>query len=290
MRKLLIPVLITLTFLVLFLYSVNLEELLHDLRRIRTEEVIYAFSFYSLSQLVRSVRWKILLKELPLGRVLLINSANIFLNNVLPARTGELSWFYYAKRSGAELKVSLWAFLIGRLYDLFGLVSVFLLAYAFSRSILLPLSVLILLPILSLTLPYLRLFIPGIGKLEDLKDFLRRELTPSISLKLSLLSTVSFLLKALSIYVLVNPFLGFDLFKFSLAFSGGELTTILPIHGLFGYGTYEGGFLLPLKILGVELREGLKIGFIAHNFLLISSALWGIPSMFLMHTSSRKSP
>ncbi len=289
-KKFLLPLLISVAFFFLLLHTVPLHEIARTFSKIGVPQITSAFLLYTLSQITRSFRWKFILRELGFREAFLINSANIFLNNLLPARTGELSWFYYARRLGVELKSSLWGFFLGRAYDLLGLLALFLISYTLLLGIVHFLSALLLLMLLSLSVPCLRFLIPPLGKLEDFREFIGRELTPSLSFKLTALSTLSFLFKALSVYALIAVILKTDLFKFSFAFAGGELTTILPVHGFMGYGTYEAGFLIPLKFMGVEIREGLRVGFLAHTFLLVSSAVWGLLSIPLLHTLSRRSP
>ncbi len=289
-KKLLIPSLISLAFFYILLKTVPLKELKEIFSSVSLPELSGAFLLYTLSQVARSLRWKIILKDLSFRDAFLINSANIFLNNLLPARTGELSWFYYAKKLGISLKTSAWSFILGRFYDLLGLFYLFLLSYALLRGLPHAVASTALIAGISLLIPLLRELLPGIGKLGELKEFLRRELSFKLSLTLSTLSTVSFLLKALGVYILALGLLKIDLLTFTFAFAGGELTTILPIHGFMGYGTYEAGFLLPLKGMGFELKEGIKAGFLVHTFLLLSSALWGVLSIWFLHTLSRKSP
>lgn len=290
MKRSLLPAGITLLFLALLFYLIGFEDILKTFKSTKPSDAALAFLLYTLSQVGRSLRWKLLLRGLSFKDIFLINSANIFFNNILPARTGELSWFYYAKRLGVELKVSLWSFLVGRIYDLLGMFSLLILSYSLVyRKELLLLSLTIL-PAFALLLPLSRELIPSFGKLKELKNFLRRETGSLLSLGLFLLSLLSFSLKALSVYVLVRRFLEIDPFLFSFSFSAGELTTILPVHSFFGYGTYEAGFVLPLKLSSVELKEALKAGFVAHTFLVVSSAVWGVLSIALLHTLSRKSP
>jgi len=50
-----------------------------------------------------------------------------------------------------------------------------------------------------------------------------------------------------------------------------------------GYGTYELIFALPSKLTGEPTKDLLLNAFLAHNFLLISSAIYGIPSLFILH-------
>ncbi|RUM32231.1 MAG: UPF0104 family protein, partial [Aquifex sp.] len=138
--------------------------------------------------------------------------------------------------------------------------------------------------------PYTVNLIPEFWKFTDLKNFLKRELNLKLSLYLFTLSGISFFLKAISTYLLVKSLLNLNFFKYTLGFLGGELSSILPVHSFMGFGTYEAGFLLPLKLIGFEVKEGLKVGFIVHNFLLLSSAFWGIVSILYLHTFFRRSP
>ena len=283
MRKYIFPFLITLLFFAVFFYFIKPEEIYYAFRNVETENLILAFFLYTLSQITRSIKWFILLK-IDLLKSFLINSANIFFNNILPARSGELSWFYYSKKLGVELKYSVWSFFIGRSYDLLGLISVVFIAHTKST----PLFFLFF--VLSAFFPYAVKLIPEYGKLKDLKNFLMKEFTPEISLSLFSLSFLSFFVKALSAYVLIHGIVDIEVSKFFVGFLGGELSSILPIHSFMGYGTYETGFLIPLKVAGYEVKEGLKLGFLIHTFFLISSSIWGILSIILLHKLSRKSP
>jgi len=271
-------------------YLIPPEELLRVFSTAGAETFLLAFTLYSLSQVGRTLRWKILLGNAPVAKLFLVNSANILFNNLLPARTGELSWFYYTRRLGLGFGVSLWTFLAGRLYDLLALAVLFLISYLLVSAppLVLPAAGAVLTA--SLLIPYLRLALPARGKLGEFRTFLERELTPIVSLKLLIVSFLSLFLKALSLYILAGYLMGVDLFLFTFGFAGGELTTVLPVHGFMGFGTYEAGFVLPLKAVGLEVKDALKAGFLSHTFLLVSSFLWGAPATALLHTHSRKSP
>ncbi|MEN3028203.1 MAG: lysylphosphatidylglycerol synthase domain-containing protein [Aquificaceae bacterium] len=274
-----IPPFLTLAFLALLLYFVPFGELEETFRGLKASDVFFAFLFYSLSQLFRSLRWKLLLKDFTLLQSFAINSANIMFNNLLPARTGELSWFYYAKRLGINLSYSLWSFLLGRLYDLLSLS--FLLFLSLSpvyKPLLLPALFLLL---ISLFLHRFHLLLPGSGRLGQLKDFVRREASFRLSVGLFLLSSLSSLSKFMSLLLLLDLW-GVALHRVFIAFLGGELSSSLPLHSLMGFGTYEFAFSLPLGLLGESLKDWLRMGFTFHSFLLLSSFFWGIPSALLL--------
>ncbi|HIQ48853.1 MAG TPA: UPF0104 family protein [Aquifex aeolicus] len=282
--------LLSFLFIVLVFYFLPFHELIEDLKKIDLLTFFLAFLLYTLSQITRSLKWSILLK-IPFKESFFLNSANLFLNNILPARSGELSWFYYTKRLGIELKYSLWGFFIGRIYDMMGLFAVVSFSYLWVKfGILQALSFLALLIIFSPFFQKVIFLIPKFWKFKEIKNFLIREFSPKLSFFLFSISVVSFFLKAVSTYLIVSSVSNVDLFIYTLGFLGGELSSVLPIHGFMGYGTYEAGFLIPLKVIGIEIKEGLKMGFLAHNFLLFSSAIWGILSIFYLQIFSRKAP
>ncbi len=287
--KFALSLIIALAFLSVLFYLVPFGQLLSSVSSVPKPYLLYGFVAYTLSQVVRSLRWYMLIPQLGAWRAFLINSANILLNNVVPARAGELSWFYYTRRQDIPLKESLWVFVAARVYDLLGLILLFVAYGAYIRGgALLALSVSLILLVANLLVPKLSELLPPTGRLKDMKDFLRERHTLKVSLLLTTTAAISFFFKFLSMYLIISHLSEVSFMKAMLAFAGGDLTTILPVHSFMGYGTYEGGFLLPLKLFGVELREGLKLGFIAHNFLLLSSIALGIPSLLFLHLGGRR--
>ncbi|MDW8096012.1 MAG: lysylphosphatidylglycerol synthase domain-containing protein [Aquificaceae bacterium] len=265
----------TILFLAFLFYFVPLTEVLRALKETSVEEFIFAFLFYGFSQLFRSVRWKLLIKNISLLQSFAMNSANIMFNNLLPARTGELSWFYYTKSLRINISYALWSFFVGRFYDLMAL---FLLLF-FSLSVTYPLFLIpnALLLIIGLSLYKVHILLPASGKLGDIREFLEREASFKLSLSLYSLSLLSSLSKFFSLLTLLNLWDAFS-YRVFLAFLGGELSSVLPVHGFMGFGTYEFAFSLPLKLIGESLKEWLTLGFVFHSFLLISSLILGIPS------------
>ncbi|MDQ7039000.1 MAG: lysylphosphatidylglycerol synthase transmembrane domain-containing protein [Aquificota bacterium] len=281
---------LTLLFLILFLIVVPLEEIVLDLSRISVLDATMSLVLYTLSQVVRAVRWRLLIGSVSLRDCFLISSANVFLNNLLPARTGELSWFYYTRKAGVSLGLSVWSFLIVRIYDLGGMACVLMLSFLYLKApwLVIPACVLVLL--LALSVPELHRLIPRKGRMVEVRTFLKENMSGGLSAVVLMLSVITFVLKFLSIYLVTSGVWGVDPVRSLVAFTGGELTTVLPVHGFGGYGTYEAGFLIPLKMTGVDLETALKAGFTAHSFLLFASAIFGLPSMLFLHTLYRRSP
>jgi uncharacterized membrane protein YbhN (UPF0104 family) len=266
--KRLLPFLLTLIFLSLLFYFLPPKEIFSLLTEVSLKNLLLASLFYGLSHLSRSLRWRLLLKELSFFQCFLINSANVFLNNLLPARTGELSWFYYSKRLGVSLQRSVGIFLWGRILDLIALFVLLTFFYALHRGD-------FRFYILSLFLFFLSLFIHiPVSKFKNFKGDL---LTSTLA---SSLSVISSLLKFLSLILLLGLVPSVELF---LGFLGGELSSVLPIHSFGGLGTYELSFSLPQKLFGESLKEGIKVALIFHSFLLLSSALYGLVALYFLH-------
>lgn len=273
-----LPFVFTLLFLALLFYLLPFKDLFESLRRISIYHLLTSFLFYSLSQLVRSVRWSLIL-DLELYHAYLINSANVMLNNILPARTGELSWFYYAKKLGVGTGMSLWSFFLGRFFDLIALsLLLFLNLSLLSHLFLIPSLMLF---VFSLSFHKAVRLLPDYKKLKEFKGFVYENSNLRLFLSLLLLSSLSHLLKFISFLSLLGLW-HIDLYRSFLAFSGGELSSTLPFHSFMGFGTYEFAFSLPLRVLGESLRDWLRYGFIFHSFLLFSSALWGVPALLLL--------
>ena len=60
------------------------------------------------------------------------------------------------------------------------------------------------------------------------------------------------------------------------AILGGEVTSILPLHGPGGLGTYAAGMLISLQLLGIQSDSILSAAANAHLFLLSTALLGGL--------------
>ncbi len=283
-----LPFLFALLFLFLLFYFVPFSDILQSLKNIKPQNLIIAFFLYTISQIFRSVRWKLLIGKVSFFYLFLINAANIMFNNLLPARTGELSWFYYLRRIDVKLSTSLWTFFLGRIYDLLALLLIFFLSLlSISKMAFIPFFFILM---LSTFLPWIYILIPEKGKLGEIRNFIKSELNLILAIFLLLLSSFSHITKFASFFILLDLW-NVDIYKSFLAFSGGELSSVLPIHSFMGLGSYELAFSLPLKAIGESLKEWIKMGFIFHSFLLIASILMGVPSaLFLLRVNPYKTP
>ena len=68
----------------------------------------------------------------------------------------------------------------------------------------------------------------------------------------------------------------------------GELSSVLPVHGVAGAGTYEAGVLASLLPLGIELEPALRAAVNLHLFVLGASVLSGALGLLLPSGPSRR--
>lgn len=251
--------------LILLTLFVPFGEIATAARKLDFQTLLLALTLYSSSYLFRTLRWKYFYRKVPFGEFFLLTSVNTFLNNLLPARAGELSIFVFLKKYDKSVKNTAKNFLKVRIFDALSLLK--FLAFA-----LLTLKVnLIVALLVSISIYPLAVFVGNL-KFIPPKFRLKFEFIP---LFLSLFAMGS---KLLAVYLVVKS-LNIDFYRFTVGFLGGEVSTVLPLHSFAGIGTYETSFSISLKFfLGEDFKEGFKLAFLSHSFLLLASTLLGILS------------
>ena len=262
MWKFIFSFIFTVLGILLIIFIVPIKEIFENLKQISPDSLIIGLLLYTLSYFFRTLRWKIYYPEAPLGYLFLTTSANTFLNNVIPARLGELSIFAFLRKFDQNLKQTTLNFLKVRLLDAISIVNLFLFAYLVVKTNLL---------IAFLVSPWLY---PAAVIFSKLVSFNK---LPSLEYEVRayLLSLGNLISKTLAVFIVLD-FLKLDFFRFVIGFLGGEISSVLPIHSFAGLGTYESAFSLSLKLfLGEPFKEGFKVAFLSHSFLLFSSLLLG---------------
>ncbi|MCB1740598.1 MAG: flippase-like domain-containing protein [Gammaproteobacteria bacterium] len=75
-----------------------------------------------------------------------------------------------------------------------------------------------------------------------------------------------------------------------LAAATGELSSVLPVHGIAGAGTYEAGILAGLIPLGIDARSGLAAAVNLHLFMLACAVLAGLIGFLPWNAARREQP
>ncbi len=277
--------------------------------------LMIGFICYSVTTYLRAKRWHMLVYPKQSEVMMMsLTSFHTLLNNVLPARLGELTYIYYLKKLGqVSVLTGTATLLIARFYDLLALILCFslgllwvwtqiqvsLIKFLIAFVIMVPLFLGILIHFFSST-GYAR-FALGVRRVFNLRS---ASLDKILDLGQKLVDEMSkiahgskrpvLFLFSIGIWLVKNfAFLcilwgvGFNIFTwnnmlFGSAFS--ELTTVLPIHGLAGFGTVEGGWTLGFLLLGLPKELVISSGFAFHIILLQFSFVIGMFGFIWIYT------
>jgi hypothetical protein len=213
------------------------------------------------------------------------------LNNLLPARSGEISFPLLMKRYFAlDYIHTIPALLWFRLLDLHILLSLGIIAWliaGFSQygSLYLPLLGLWLL--LPLIFNYLKNHIQK--KINH--AFVQKVLNglPQSTAKFWhnwLLTWLNWTVKLSVLVWLLGQFLEIDLAYLVSSVIAGELSSVLPFHAPGGVGTYEVGMVAPLLVV-IDAETAAKAAINVHLFMLLSSIIGGLIG-WLLPVSQKK--
>lgn len=254
--------------LVLAEVTVGWTRVLAPWSEIQPRRLLVPVGLLALSHLARCVRamnWFPDLAPTPAVKTVLLH--NLW-NNLLPMRTGEASFPLLLRRyGGVGFDRSIPALFLFRWFDLLCVLGLTALTLAFGVGrywlvSLVLVGLIATVPFLAFAGARLRLG----GRLATLSTVLR---SPAAKLWRCLGWTLTNWSSKLTAFALMLAAFG-DL-DFSLGMLGaafGELTSVLPVHGLAGAGSYEAGVLAGLYGFGVTYERALAAGINLHLFLL----------------------
>jgi hypothetical protein len=316
MKKYLLPIIITLFTLFIVTRYIPLEQLSQIPKQIALKGLLIGFVLYLISYIVVALRWRVLfadslggdLQASPFLLLLMTGSHQLYAN-FFPARTGELSLLYLAKKYlKIESALSMGSLIIARAFDFLalGILAVVFIAWQHhQRTLLHPAAAFFTLSLLCLPVAgilsaliwgkNMALWIDrhavryltgrGLKGLIRLAQFLSRtikmlrERKPEMFyIKCLGLSLVLMLVRValLSTFVLFSPH--------SIPFLAGCLiglctlvASTIPLQGFLGLGPFEGGWVLGYVLVGLSPDAGLISAVNAH--LLIIIFLIGLGSM-----------
>ncbi len=268
--ELVVSLLISGGFIYLFYRVIGFDTLAKFFHSLNPVNILVAFVLYLLSYITRTVRWRLTLKIKDFFVLFKLTVYNTVFNIFLPFRTGEFSFFYMLKKQGYSLAESLTSFFTVRIFDAYALLVVFGFAFLllkFGAS--LALLFFLLSPVGIFFLAYISKFI----KLKKLQEFRQEALHTKNIIILYVLSVLTLILKFSAFYLILPRGVNLSFSELLFAAAAGDLTTILPIHGIAGIGTYEGGFAGVLILLGVDKKLALLASVFVHLFILLASAI-----------------
>ncbi len=288
MKKTLFPF-ISLFLIIFIIINLDFYKLLCFLENTSWKLLFLAFIFYILSFALRAFRWKLMINSVPFSRLFSVVAIHTLSNNIYPARTGEFSFLYLLKEFNKEKLLSM--LFLARFMDIICIGIIFTLSVAFLAMnrvywLLFPMTISVIV-LLSLFLVILEKFIPEKGIFIKVKDFFLNTKEAFFSLKAYVFSVfiasffiwiikyIAFYFIALSVFKSFGIEVSFWQTVFGVSFS--ELTTVLPVHSIGGYGTFEAGWTGAYIILGFERKIAVTSGFIFHTLLLLFSIILGLP-------------
>jgi len=271
---------ITIFFYFLIKYSVlqHVEALLLNLNPYL---VAISLALYSLTYLFRALRFKLFFREVKTFDMFSVMCVHTFFNNIFPFRSGESSFPIILKKLfSIPLTSSSTALLIARIFDLITLSILFLLSSLLVNVLngwllIIPATLLLTLAVL-LFLSYKTLYLlrKRNNTFERLFLFVHSFLNRK---NMALTFTYSFLTWSLKFasffFILISADFKISPIETVFASTFGEATTILPIHSIGGFGTYEAGLVGGFKIIGINVKTALPIALYFHSALLLMSAI-----------------
>lgn len=297
---------ITVVLVVLLLSQVSLEEVALAIISIHPVYLAGGFILYLCTYILRSFRFSLLLnRTIRIRDLLPITAVHVMMNNLLPARTGELSYVYLLKkmhkRSTGEGVATL---VVARVFDfimiillLFGaglfisdipqaISDVLWLVYILLFCLLAFLIALVssgwfCMRLIRRVLTYLRWDVTRGGDyllrkgMETVESFDRIDMRLNV-VPILISSFVLWLCNFGALYLIVAG-MGISL-PFQTILFGGTfllLASVLPIHGVAGFGTTEAIWTLVYVPLGMSVNEAIISGFGYHIVLLIYTTIIG---------------
>lgn len=260
--------------------SIGWQSIVNSWKAIPPQSLMIALLLMLASYLLRAVRFYDFFQPQVKGgfiALLRITVLHNFFNNMLPMRSGEAAFPLLMKTRfaipyGHSAPALLWL----RLLDLYAL-----LALAFiSLQILIPWGVaiktllavtVVLAPLLALVVQnQLRRYLASRQgwklKASELMAALPEH--PTTFIRALFWTFINWLLKLAVYSWLLQVFTGLELHKAWTGATTGELSSVLPIHGVAGAGTYEAGVLAGLIPWAVDQKVALAAAVNLHLFVL----------------------
>ena len=287
-------IVVTTTLLIAVAVNIDWRIVVKFITRAPVHLLITSYLLYLLSFAARALRWRIMLKERGLFRLYTIVAIHTMANNLYPARTGELSFIYLlGKRHSAGVLTS--ALLTARIADMLCIALFFSLSATYvSRvgnfTLIAPLTATGVMTLFGLLFWILKK-LPENRLPTKVRTF-KRDLTTGFSQQKNLffptlLSSIAvWSVKYLAFYFLTKAIfnsqgLNVDFWHSVFGVSFSELTTVLPIHSLGGFGTFEAGWAGAYMLMGYGKAIAVTTGLVFHVLLLSFSVFTGLPFLLL---------
>lgn len=289
------------------LNQIKIENIEYVFDKLSVMSLILIILLYALIYLFRSLRFLALMATsgVRLQHMYFVVSIHTFLNHIMPARTGELSYPYLLKKhKGIGYALSGSGLVVVRLFDLIFSGALFLLAVYYESktlggsipSILFAVAsaviilVIIMLNLKSITEVILKVLKQIFKKLEidsypAAKKIMIGMQEAAAALLMMRTKTIYFRLTALTAFAWLSTFGMFYVFMKEIAPSLSFMEVVLasvfsmvasliPINTFGSIGTMEAGWALGFVFVGVPAEIAIASGFAIHFIVMILASLW----------------
>jgi hypothetical protein len=311
MKRFIIKVLsvfITVALVALLVSRTSFGDIAATLKSIRPAYLAIGFLLYMMSYLLRTMRYTALLnKKIEFRDMFKVVCVHNAANNIMPARTGELSYMYLIKKwYNVPLNDGTASLIVARVLDYMTISLLFFISLGIEKFpgisiwiIWAILAFLGLLFIMLLLMVFYKNFINlpgnifrriGLGNNRAAKYLLEK--SNSLIMSLQSMSShhtmfVSFLISIAIWIVIVLMYwmlgtgmnLSLSFTEMIVATTFFVLATVLPVSGIGGFGTSETGWVIGLVLMGIPLKSSINMGFSLHIIILIFSIIIGMVSI-----------
>ena len=316
-----IAALITIVLVAILFTQINLGDVKTTLKNINPIYIIAGFILYTCCYFFRAWRFHILLnKEVSIKDLFNIGCVHNMMNNLLPARTGELSYIYLLKtEQNKTTGEGLATLVISRIFDFIIISIFFLLFFLFVKNLTTDFSILIGIGILFLFLMVILLF--GLlfygntilrlfkswahyinfkkfrvgdyitQKSEETIGCFEKFKTGQINTHISvIIFSIGIWILQYSLFYLIAISMGIHLEPVQMLFASSfaVFSTVLPIQGIGGFGTMEAGWALGFIAVGVSNEVAINTGFGFHLIILLYTISLGLFGYLNIYTRKVK--
>lgn len=300
---------ITLSLLIVYflVIQINFQDVLGVLTKVKPGFLIAAFISYFILNWGRAYRfWILLEKKIGFWELSRISLAHNLINSILPARTGELSYIYYTRKSGKiSVARGLASLFSSRILDTLAVVVLILFSLIFIFSEISNAREVLYLTIagLAVVLALIVFFIFGgskiskilnrfflffkldrfpvgqkiLSKLDEALSLITQLKTASLFWPIFAVTMLIWILIFLRVWLIALGFgLGIDFWQ--SVFIGGlpTLVSIVPFYTFGNFGIFEGSSTLALALVGFDKELAISFSFILHLVGILIAALPGL--------------
>jgi uncharacterized protein (TIRG00374 family) len=293
--KILASIIITVILVTMLLSQIQIADVTTTLAGIDPLYLFVGFGLYVLSYFFRALRFRILLnKKVGLKNLFTIVCVHNMMNNILPARTGELSYIYLLKKHHNKTAgEGIATLFVARVFDIISITLLFSVSALMIKDLpdmvakvvffivfFLALVIVFLITLLYSGNSFLNLvgmFFERFG-LEDKRivGYMLRKGSETVEsfemiktngrfIEMFTISIGIWLSLYLLNYTLVIAMgINLNFFTIVLASTFAVFTTVLPIQGVGGFGTIEGGWAIGFVAAGLTKEVAISSGFGVH--------------------------